>query len=80
MAEGGPLHMSQFDEQDLTEITSGDFLGERLVACRNPVLAADRAHTREDPLAATEKLLAPIIARVAAGQLQAPRDRSRSAR
>ena len=69
MAEDGPLQLSLFDQQDLAEITSGDFPGERLVACRNPVLAADRARKREDLLAATEKLLAPIIARVAAGRL-----------
>jgi hypothetical protein len=69
MAEDGPLQLSLFDEQDLAEITSSDFPGERLIACRNPVLAADRARTREDLLAATEKLLAPIIARVAAGRL-----------
>ena len=69
MADGGPLQMSLFDEQDLAEITSGDFPGERLVACRNPVLAADRARTREDLLAATEKLLAPLLARVQAGLL-----------
>ncbi len=70
MAEGGPLQLSLFDQQDLAEITSGDFPGERLIACRNPVLAADRARTREELLAATEKLLAPLIARVAAGRLQ----------
>ena len=58
-----------FDEQDLAEITSGDFPGERLVACRNPALAADRARKREDLLHATEKLLAPIAARVTAGRL-----------
>jgi hypothetical protein len=69
MAEGGPLQLSLFDEQDLAEITSPDFPGERLVACRNPVLAADRARKREDLLQATEKLLAPIAARVAAGRL-----------
>jgi hypothetical protein len=69
MADGGPLQMSLFDEQDLAEITSDDFPGERLVACRNPVLAADRARTREDLLAATEKLLTPVIARVRAGKL-----------
>ena len=69
MADGGPLQMSLFDEQDLAEITSPDFPGERLIACRNPVLAADRARTREDLLAATEKLLAPLLARVQAGQL-----------
>jgi hypothetical protein len=68
MADGGPLQMSLFD-QDLAEITSPDYPGERLVACRNPVLAADRARTRDELLAATEKLTAPIIARVAAGKL-----------
>jgi hypothetical protein len=69
MAEDGPLQLSLFDEQDLAEITSDDFPGERLVACRNPVLAAERARRREDLLAATEKLLAPIAARVRAGRL-----------
>jgi hypothetical protein len=69
MADGGPLQLSLFDEQDLAEITSPDFPGERLIACRNPVLAAERARKREDLLAATEKLLAPVIARVRAGKL-----------
>jgi len=69
MTEHGPLQMSLFDQQNLAEITSPEFPGERLVACRNPVLAADRARTREELLAATEKLLAPIIARVQAGRL-----------
>ena len=69
MAQDGPLQLSLFDEQDLAEITSPDFPGERLIACRNPALAADRARKREDLLAATEKLLAPLIARVQAGKL-----------
>ena len=69
MAEAGPLQLSLFDQQGLAEITSEDFPGERLIACRNPVLAADRARTREDLLAATEKLLAPLIARVRTGRL-----------
>ena len=69
MADDGPLQLSLFDEQDLAEITSPDFPGERLVACRNPVLAAERARKREDLLAATEKLLAPLLARVQAGKL-----------
>jgi hypothetical protein len=69
MAEDGPLQLSLFDEQDLAEITSPDFPGERLIACRNPVLAAERARKREDLLQATEKLLAPIAARVAARRL-----------
>ena len=70
MADDGPLQLSLSGQQDLAEITSDDFPGERLIACRNPVLAADRARTREDLLAATEKLLAPLIARVQAGRLQ----------
>jgi hypothetical protein len=70
MADDGPLQLSLFDQQDLAEITSPDFPGERLIACRNPVLAADRARTREELLAATEKLLAPLITRVQAGRLQ----------
>jgi hypothetical protein len=69
MADDGPLQLSLFDQQDLAEITSDDFPGERLICCRNPVLAAERARKREDLLQATEKLLAPLIARVAAGRL-----------
>ncbi len=69
MTENGPLQMSLFDQQNLAEITTPDYPGERLIACRNPVLAADRARTRGELLAATEKLLAPVIARVQAGRL-----------
>ena len=69
MADDGPLQLSLSGQQDLAEITSPDYPGERLVACRNPVLAADRARKREDLLHATEKLLAPILARVRAGKL-----------
>jgi Transposase DDE domain len=69
MEDDGPLQLSLFDEQDLAEITSGDFPGERLIACRNPALAGERARKREALLAATEKLLAPIAARAAAGRL-----------
>jgi hypothetical protein len=75
MADDGPLQLSLFDEQDLAEITSEeDFPGERLIACRNPALAAERARKREDLLAATGKLLAPVIARVAAGKLAGAAD------
>jgi hypothetical protein len=69
MADDGPLQLSLFDQQDLAEITSPDFPGERLIACRNPVLAADRARNRENLLTATEKLLTPLITRVQAGKL-----------
>ena len=69
MADDGPLQLSLFDQQDLAEITSPDYPGERLVTCRNPVLADDRARTRGELLVATEKLLAPVIARVQNGKL-----------
>ena len=68
-ADDGPLQLSLFDEQGLAEITSPDFPGERLICCRNPVLAEERARKREDLLAATGKLLAPVAARVQAGRL-----------
>ena len=82
MADDGPLQLSLFDQQDLAEITSDDFPGERLIGCRNPVLAEERARKREDLLAATEKLLAPVIARVAgrAAGRRRRRSASRSAR
>jgi hypothetical protein len=69
MADDGPLQLSLFDEQDLAGITSPDFPGERLIACRSPALAGERARKREALLAATEKLLAPIAARVQSGRL-----------
>jgi hypothetical protein len=68
-ADGGPLQMSLFDQQDLAEISHPDYPDERLVACRNPALAEQRARKREDLLAATEQLLAPTLAAVAAGRL-----------
>ena len=68
--DDGPLQMSLFDAQDLAEITHPDYPGERLIACRNPALAAERARKRQDLLAATEKLLAAIANRVAAGTLR----------
>ena len=80
MADDGPLQLSLSGQQDLAEITSPDYPGERLIACRNPVLAADRARTREELLAATEKLLAPVTARVQAGSPAPGRSGSRSAK
>jgi Transposase DDE domain len=68
-AQDGPLQLSLFDQQDLAEITHPDYPGERLIACRNPLLAAERARKRTELLAATEALLAPIAAVVAAGRL-----------
>ena len=57
----GPLQLSLFDEQDLAEIHSPDFPGERLIACRNPLLAAERARKRRELLAATEPKLEGIV-------------------
>jgi hypothetical protein len=68
-ADGGPLQLSLFDEANLAEITHPDYPGERLVACRNPALATERARKRNEMLAATEALLAPIAAAVEAGRL-----------
>jgi hypothetical protein len=72
MADDGPLQLSLFDQQDLAEITSGDFPGERLIACRNPFEARKRARTREELLAATEADLGTIAAQVAAGRVKDP--------
>jgi hypothetical protein len=72
MAENGPLQLSLFDEQDLAEITSQDYPGERLICCRNPVLAEERARKRGDLLQATEDDLGKIAARAAAGRLKDP--------
>ena len=66
MAGDGPLQLSLFDEQHLAEISSPDYPGERLIACRNPFLAAKRARKREDLLAATEDDLGKIAAQVRA--------------
>ncbi len=68
-AEDGPLQMSLFDTQDLAEITHPDYPGERLIACRNPALATQRAAKRESMLAATEALLDTITTRVREGRL-----------
>jgi Transposase DDE domain len=62
LVRGGDLQLSLFDIQDLAEITSPDFPGERLVACLNPFLGAERARKRESLLAATEADLAKIAA------------------
>jgi hypothetical protein len=60
----GELQLSLFDDRDLAEITSLDYPGERLVVCRNPLLAEERARKRRELLAATEEKLRKIQARV----------------
>jgi hypothetical protein len=62
LVRDGDLQLTLFDTQDLAEITSPDFPGERLVACMNPFLEAERARKRESLLAATEADLGKIAA------------------
>ena len=69
LVEQRHLQLGLFDEHNLLEISSPDFPGERLVACRNTELAKMRAHTRDDLLAATQRSLERIKARVDAAKL-----------
>ncbi len=64
-ADNGPLQLSLFDDRDLAEISCPDYPGERLIICRNPLLAAERGRKREDLLAATERQLSRIELAVA---------------
>jgi hypothetical protein len=69
LVEQGQLQLGLFDERNLLQLSSPDYPGERLVACRNPQLAKLRAHKREALLAATEISLEKIKARVDAAKL-----------
>jgi transposase len=62
LVHSGALQLSLFDERDLAEITHPDYPGERLIACRNPLLAAERARKRQELLAATEAKLDEVLA------------------
>lgn len=64
LMDTGPLKRSLFDEEDLAEIRSPEFPGERLMACYNPLLAEERTRRREALLAATEKHLKKLAAQV----------------
>jgi transposase len=64
LVQTGALQPSLFDERDLAEITSPDFPGERLVACRNPLLTDERTRKRNALLDATEKDLLKLQERV----------------
>jgi transposase len=65
LVKGGALQLSLFDQRDMASITSPDFPDERLIVCRNPDLAAKRAHKRQELLDATERDLARIQTAVA---------------
>jgi hypothetical protein len=74
LAATGELQLSLFDETNLAEVSSREFPGERLVVCRNPAVAAERARTREELLEATEAELGKVRAMV-----ENPRGRLRNA-
>ena len=69
LVRDGALQLSLFDEQNLAEIAADDYPGERLVVCRNPLVAEERARKREELLQATERALSEIAKRVEQGTL-----------
>jgi len=69
LAAQGALPLSLFEQLNLAEVHADDYPNERLVVCRNPLVAEERSRKREDLLTATEAQLAPIAVRVAAGTL-----------
>ena len=70
LVEAGDLQLSLFDQTNLAEITSPDFPGERLVVCRNPVLAAERTRKCDELLAVTEAELLRVAGMVERGRLK----------
>jgi transposase len=73
-SDDGPLQMSLFDTQNFAEVTHPDYPDERLICCRNPALADQRARKRQELLAATDIELAKIAARVKNGKLHGADD------
>jgi transposase len=67
LLDTGAFQLSLFDQRDLAEITAPEFPGERLVVCKNPLLAEERARKREDLLQATEAVLAKLADQIARG-------------
>ena len=70
LVDGGALQPSLFEQTNLLSFTHPDYPGERLIACFNPFMAAERREKRQELLAATLSDLAKIEARVAAGRLK----------
>jgi transposase len=61
----GHLVRDDLEAERLADISSPEFPGERLVACYNPQLAAQRRQKRQDLLAATQAELEALAASVA---------------
>jgi len=74
LVEGGALQLDLFDERNIFEFAHPDYPGERLVACRNPVLARKRAHKRESMLEATQRELDKVRGMVERGSLKGQDD------
>jgi transposase len=70
LVKQGHLQLSLFDQRNLAEISSPDFPGERLVVCKNPALAQDRARKRQELLLASERELDKVVEAGRAGRLQ----------
>ena len=70
LVKHGHLQLGLFDKRNLAEISSPDFPGERLVVCKNPALAQDRARKREELLLATERELDKVVEAGKAGRLK----------
>src|SRR5487761_1317508 len=70
LVNSGDLQLGMFDKRNLAEISSDKFPGERLVVCKNPALAQDRARKREELLAATERELDKVVEAGRAGRLK----------
>src|SRR6516225_6618723 len=75
LVDAGAFQLSLFDERDLAEITAPEFPGERLVVCKNPLLAEERARKREDLLRATEAALTKLADQIACGTGRTGRDK-----
>ena len=67
LLDTGAFQLSLFDERDLAEITAPEFPGERLVVCKNPLLAEERARKRQDLLQATEAALTKLADQITRG-------------
>ena len=78
LLDTGAFQLSLFDERDLAEITAPEFPGERLVVCKNPLLAEQRARKREDLLQATEAAFGKLAEQRARGT--GPRGQDKIAR
>ena len=78
LLDTGAFQLSLFDERDLAEITAPEFPGERLVVCKNPLLAEERTRKREGLLQATEAALAKLAEQIGRGT--GPKGQDRIAR